>query len=156
MCEAIGEKRGRPKEYDIETISDFLLAQKDRLLTETGKIRGKTDTVWIRVHEELKTKVDKVPASLYTFVTCNRGNVKDKLLQALGKEPTLQQFNNSDESRLQEQSTRQDSSFQRPVCHDFVLELTAAAFDSLLVIKEHQITKKNKKIKREVIRMQEG
>jgi len=50
---------------------------KDRLIVDGQKIISKRDPIWVAIAKELKNQL--TPISLYTFVSCNKYQIRDKL-----------------------------------------------------------------------------
>lgn len=76
--------RGRSAKIDKNVLIDVLINYKDRLIRDGQKVVSKCDAIWITIAKELKNQL--TPLSLYTFVTCNRYNVREKLT---GPSPSL-------------------------------------------------------------------
>lgn len=106
------------------------------------------------MQKELDQIVDNTPTSLYTFVTCNRGKVKDLLFQGTQRDQSGQQ--DSIDPRDAEGSTFEDSACEKVTTVNFVIHIPATEFEDLLTFREHKITKRNKKVKRQVVRLKEG
>lgn len=69
---------GRPSRLDKNTITEILSKYKDEIIKEDGRIISKSDPVWIRIGIELNNVM--TPIALYTYVTCNKFKIRDKLL----------------------------------------------------------------------------
>lgn len=61
---------GRPARTNNDLLVQKILDYKDKIITAKGTIISKCDSVWITIAKELDYTI--TPASLYTFVTCNR------------------------------------------------------------------------------------
>lgn len=69
--------RGRPTKTDKHALIDILMNYKDRLIVDGQKVISKTDAIWITIARELENWM--MSSSLYTFVSCNKYYVRDKL-----------------------------------------------------------------------------
>jgi len=69
--------RGRPAKIDKHIIIDVLMKYKDRLIVDGQKIISKSNPIWATIAKELENQL--TPISLYTFVSCNKHQVRDKL-----------------------------------------------------------------------------
>jgi len=73
--------RGRPAKIDKHVTIDILMKYKDRLIVDGQKIISKCDPIWATIAKDLENRL--TPISLYTFVLCNKYQVRDKLTDRL-------------------------------------------------------------------------
>lgn len=71
--------RGRPAVTDKNLVIDVIMKYKDQIIEDNKKIVSKHNAVWETISKEFENRL--TPASLYTFVTCNRYKVRDKLIK---------------------------------------------------------------------------
>lgn len=71
--------RGRPMNISHVDVIEKLKKYKNDIITYDRKVVSKLCSIWLTISRELKGKMS--PASLYTFVTCNRYNVRTELLE---------------------------------------------------------------------------
>lgn len=69
---------GRPARINNYLLIQKILDYKDKIITAKGTIILKCDSVWITIAKELDHTITST--SLYAFVTCNRYNIRDKLM----------------------------------------------------------------------------
>jgi len=69
--------RERLAKIDKHTTIDTLIKYKDHLIVDGQKIISKFDPIWATIAKELENRL--TPISLYTFVSCNKHQVRDKL-----------------------------------------------------------------------------
>lgn len=72
-------KRGRPCKVESEEISNTVMSYKDGIIV-SNKVTSKYDNVWSVISSILH---NQSPLSLYTIVTCNKHNIRNKLLSSL-------------------------------------------------------------------------
>lgn len=81
--------RGRPVMLNKDRMMDILLKYKNEIIASDGKrIMSKCNQIWATIAKELENQV--TTASLYTFVTCNRYGVRDKLCDRLSVSPCVE------------------------------------------------------------------
>lgn len=71
--------RGRPTVINKDSLIDTLIKYKDQIVEENQKIVWKHNTIWKTIANEVENHL--TPNSLYTFVTCNRYKIREKLTQ---------------------------------------------------------------------------
>lgn len=103
--------RGRPMNISPIDVIKILKKYKDNIITPERKIVSKLCSIWSTISSELKEKIS--PASLYTFVTCNRYNVRTELLKNIaeeqGKDTTI---SDSNISVISNETNNSDTTFE--------------------------------------------
>lgn len=84
-------RRGRPGRIDKDRIVDTILKYKDQII-HGEKIVSKCDSIWITIAKDLDNNV--TPASIYTFVSCNRYKIREKLCDRLSVSLCVMDDNN--------------------------------------------------------------
>lgn len=85
--------RGRPTHTLInkDLLIDTFIKYKDQLVEENQKIVSKHNAIWKTIAKEIENRL--TPNSLYTFVTCNRYKIREKLTEQLPvREPSPYQL----------------------------------------------------------------
>ena len=73
--------RGRPRKHNYDEIEKILYKFKDLVKVDNQKIQSKSSAIWMTVSAELKKNGVLMPASsLYSFVSCNINNIRDKII----------------------------------------------------------------------------
>lgn len=74
----MSNRRGRPKTRKYEDIHEVIVKFKESIVTDTGKIVSKTNEIWKVISDELLDRNVTVPkSSLYTYVSCNLGGIRN-------------------------------------------------------------------------------
>lgn len=73
-------KRGRPLTIDKNKVIEVLIKYKDDIVLDNYKIISKCDKIWCTLSKEINDIMTS--NALYTFVVCNKHNVRDKLMSS--------------------------------------------------------------------------
>ena len=74
-------QRGRPRKHNYDRIEEIVYRNKDSIKVDDGRIRSKTSEIWMTMSQQLKKDGILMPASsLYSFVSCNTNNIRDKII----------------------------------------------------------------------------
>lgn len=142
-------KRGRPAAIDSQKIIDAILARSKEIITsENGSIVEKTNTVWKSISDELKNAIS--PLSLYSYVTDNRFEIRNKLYENEGILPDISlDSNNTTAEDSVNLSHASDSSVPKNITRSYKIFLSKEVFQSLIVVKTRKRpTGRNKKLVR--------
>ncbi|CAK1594095.1 unnamed protein product [Parnassius mnemosyne] len=87
----ISRKRGKPREFDKDITYNVLETYNKIIITEEGKVLAKSRPEWNEIITKLndtykESNIDAIrkTQSLYSYVTCNKDNVRTKLSLARG------------------------------------------------------------------------
>lgn len=73
---------GRPGKINIDLLTQKILEYKDRIITANGTIISKHDSIWITIVKELDHVTTPNSLYAYTYVTCNKFSLRNKLIPA--------------------------------------------------------------------------
>lgn len=165
-------KRGRPRQFDENVISELLLSYKDSIVMDNGVIISKKDNIWREIAKKFQQKNNKKdaqnsksPTSFYTYVVCNKDNIKNKLYEAKGIVMEEECMNEDEDSNDLEKSMAenlQDSTIVEEVADDVSenfkcsIYIPVDEFQKLLDVRYHWGKNNTKKFLREVVRMRQG
>lgn len=148
--------RGRPMNISHVDIIEILKKYKNDIITFDRKIVSKLCSIWLTISRELKGKMS--PASLYTFVTCNRFNVRTELLKKI----TEERCNNSNTtSDLNVSITSYETNISDTTINDnslsytenglqtinFIFSMSTAEFDDIIINRTYAYNIRNAKTK---------
>lgn len=121
---------------------------KDKIVTEKGTIISKCDSVWVTITKEMDHIT--TPSSLYTFVTCNRYNVRDKLMNRFPPtvSPEHELITNTVEGTLSSAiSTSIDTTMESPIAKTvstFTITIPKEEYQSMIMCKRYRRREKVK------------
>jgi len=95
-CNFKMSKVGRPNRIDKKILSEILIKHKNEIVKEDSRIISKSNPIWINIGAELNNIM--TPNALYTFVTCNKFGIRDKLCED----------ENIQDENIQEDENRED------------------------------------------------
>lgn len=131
--------RGKPIKHDYGKMHEAILRRKSEIV-ELHKIVPKSMEIWKILSEELHVAV----SGLYSYVTCNRNNIKDQILDtdfAVVNTLDLSDINNNTETSLKSISiTSNDESEVRTVDVHF----SRSEFAALLEVKNYKRSEKDR------------
>lgn len=136
---------GRPARINNDLLVQKILDYKDKIITAKGTIISKCDSVWITIAKELDHTI--TPASLYAFVTCNRYNIKDKLMNRfpLSTSPENEIVKNIEEKRVDiDSSADTTKSLNVSTASTFTITMPKEEFLSLIMRKIYRRREKGK------------
>lgn len=166
-------KRGKPREFDENITYDVLESYKESIITEDGKVLAKSSPKWNEIITKLNKKYKqnniiamRTAESLYSYVSCNKDNVRSKLCTARGIQvPNKSNDGESDESAddklnndsdsLQESSVLEESlEFTSDDVFQCDIYLPYNEFEKLLVV--HYEWTQKKRYTRKVLKLKQG
>lgn len=145
--------RGRPIKIDKNKVSDLLINYKNEIVIENRKIISKCDAIWSTLSKQIDGSMTS--SALYTFVVCNRYNIKDRLMnissdkQNLSNDSTKnEEYNTSkNKSDLSESTTSHDESYQHiPQSNAetiFTINIPKNDFQDMIIYKKYRRTDKH-------------
>jgi hypothetical protein len=137
--------KGRPSKVPKENIVNTILAYKNRVIL-LDKIVSKHEAVWSEISIALSGHL--TPASLYSIVSCNRFNVRDKLLNRENANATINESDlsysssNMNDTTSSKNSTLNNSRDKQHI--NFTIMVSICEFEDLIVLKSYKRTIKNK------------
>lgn len=129
--------RGRPVNHNYNKMDEAIIRRKSEVL-DHGKIVSKSMAVWKTISEE----VNVGPSGLYSYVTCNRNSIKDRLLGSEFASESV--FNLTDKVNSSAMSVSIESIEEDSGVRIVDLHLSRAEFTALLETKSYARTKKKR------------
>lgn len=132
--------RGRPVKLDHKKIDEAIILRKSEVV-ENNKIISKSNDIWKILSEALNV----APSALYTYVTCNRNNIRYKLLDsALANESTSNVTTTDNETEVSVDSVSDESIRDDTKVRIIDLHYSRAEFAALLETKSYKRTEKTR------------
>lgn len=163
--------RGRPIKIDKSKVIELLTNYKSQIILNNGKVISKCDEIWSTLSKQIDNLM--TPIALYTFVSCNRYNIREILTNSFSSDERNENNNSmrsegSETSRndhhrkscINESSTSQDESFtpQKSTKTIFTINIPKSDFQSMIIYKKYRrMDKRNRnKIVRQHMVLQSG
>lgn len=129
-------KPGRPPSIEAQKIVNAIINHADKIIiSKSGNIVEKRNVIWKTISNILDNKIS--PYSLYSYVTDNRLNIKNKLFEREGI-CDHKSFNTTNDTSMDfsiNLSNSSDSSFHENVKRSYVIFFPKDEYESLIETK---------------------
>lgn len=136
---------GRPAKLNKDLFIENILECRDSIVKGTT-ITSKHDPIWVTLSRQLDHVI--TPVSLYTFVTCNKYNVPDKLMN---RSPMIHHENEIIENSLDKTQSNTELTVANTTKHSlndsartFTITIPKEEFTSMIMCKTYRRRKKGK------------
>jgi len=137
--------RGRSIKIDKSKVIELLINYKSQIVLNDGKITSKCDKVWSTLSNEINNCM--TPIALYTFVVCNRCNIRDQLTNCSSdkrndSKRSEENDTSKNESCVNESTSSRDESYQRVLQKNaktiFTINIPKSDFQAMIIYKRYR------------------
>lgn len=155
--------RGRPIKIDKNKVIELLINYKNQIIFDNGKIISKCDLICLTLSKQIDDCM--TPNALYTFVVCNRYNIRDRLMNTSSDKQNVsndsmknEDYNSSNnKSSINESTTSRDSCISQSNTETiFTINIPKNDFQDMIIYKKYRKTDKHNRTIRHYTVLQPG